>query len=125
MCKISKDDLQVKIYTPIQQLKDAFYQAKSEQEWNDLKEQLVEILAYAEDVMDAEFYAKYKEGVVNSIKKMYEFKVKYWKKNSEKKAYTPKKTYLLQDDLAAALTKYIELQTKLLEYQYKNIFEKS
>ena len=97
MCKISKDDLQVKIYTPIQQLKDAFYAAKTQEEWDDLKEQLVEILAYAEDVMDAEFYNKYKDGVINSIKKMYDFKVKYWKK-AEKKAYAPKSSYIFREE---------------------------
>lgn len=126
MCKLSREQLTEQVYQPIKDLKEAFYNSKTPEEWEQLKDHLVELLAKAEDVMDKDFYPKYKEGVVASIKKMYDSKVKYWEKQKQgKPQFTPKKTYLLQDDLAAALTKYIELQTKLLTIQYENIFNQT
>lgn len=123
---MTKEDLNKEVYEPIKELKQRFYDSKTQDDWNACKEELVELLAKAESVMDKDFYPKYKEGILASIKKMYDYKQKYFAKqgNGEKKTYQPKVTYLIQDDLAAALTKYIELQTKLLEVQYENIFKK-
>ena len=126
MCKLSKEQLYEQVYQPIKDLKEAFYNSKTPEEWEQLKDHLVELLAKAEDVMDKDFYPKYKEGVVASIKKMYDSKVKYWEKQKQgKPQFTPKKSYLLQDELAEALTEYIKLQTKLMQIQYKNVFEKN
>ena len=66
--------------------------------------------------MDEKFYETYRSGVVKSIEKIYGYKKKQWEK---KQQFTPKKAFLLQDDLAAALTDYIKIKTKLMELEYE------
>ena len=61
--------------------------------------------------MTPDFYPKYKQGVVDSIAKMWSFKESYFNKQQNKKQYQPKVTYLLQDELAQALTEFIKLKT--------------
>lgn len=124
MC--NKEQLEECVYSKVREIKQKFYDSKDEQQWQSIKEELVEVLGVAETMMDSTFYAKYKEGVIASVKKMYDAKQTWFSKQkngtAEKKAYTPKKTYLLQDELATALTKYIELHCKLLTIQYNNVF---
>ena len=121
---MTKQDLQEQVYQPMKELKDRFYAAETPEIWEECKEELIELLTKAETVMDKDWYEKWKQSQFDSITKMHTYKVKYWEKGKEKKVYQPKTTFLLQDELASALTKYIELQTKLLELQYENIFKK-
>lgn len=99
------------IYDRVKNLKDRFYQTKTQDEWDECKKELVTVLDEAKELMTPDFYPKYKEGVVATISKMWSFKEKYFQQQGQKKQYQPKVTYLLQDDLAAALTKYIQLKT--------------
>lgn len=125
MC--NKEQLEECVYSKVREIKQKFYDCKSLDDWQSIKEELVGVLGVAETMMDSTFYAKYKEGVIASVKKMYDAKQTWFSKQKngtggEKKTYQPKVTYLLQDELATALTKYIELQTKLLTIQYNNVF---
>ena len=113
-----KETLTLEVYQPIAELKQKFYECKSQADWDSLKVELKGLLAKAEKMMDGNFYTeKYKPGVVQSIEKIYGFKQKQF----SKKQFVPpvKVSYIFQENLADALTRYIELQTKLLELEYE------
>lgn len=105
-----------KIYDDVKTIKNGFYNAKNESEWQTLKSQLTTTLEEAKKVLTPDFYKQYREGVIASISKIYTYKQKQWE---NKKQFTPKKTYLLQDELAEALTAYIKLKTQILAYEYE------
>lgn len=105
------------IYDRVKNLKDRFYQTKNQEEWDECKKELIPLLDEAKTLMTPDFYPKYKQGVVDAIAKMWTFKEKYFQQQGQKKTYQPKVTYLLQDELAQALTEYIKLKTKQLQYE--------
>ena len=104
----NKEEINVKVYQPIKELKQKMYECKTQDSWDEYKGQLLELFKVAESMMDKSFYDKYRQGIVDSIAKIYSYKQKQFNKA---KVFTPKVTYLLQDDLAQALTKYIQLKT--------------
>ena len=103
-----KDEINAKVYQPIKELKQKMYECKTQDSWDEYKGQLLELFKVAESMMDKSFYDKYRQGIVDSIAKIYSYKQKQFNKA---KVFTPKVTYLLQDDLAQALTKFIQLKT--------------
>ena len=103
-----KDEINAKVYQPIKELKQKMYECKTQDSWDEYKGQLLELFKVAESMMDKSFYDKYRQGIVDSIAKIYNYKQKQFNKA---KVFTPKVTYLLQDDLSAALTEYIKLKT--------------
>ena len=107
------------IYDRVKNLKDRFYQTKTQDEWDECKKELVTVLDEAKELMTPDFYPKYKEGVVATISKMWSFKEKYFQQQGQKKQYQPKVTYLLQPELAEALTAYIKLKTAVLASEYE------
>lgn len=115
---VEKQVLQEKVYEPIKNLKNKFYQTKTQEEWDNCKVELKELLELAKPMMDSEFYEKYKKGVVDSIAKTYTYKEKYFKKS--KFTPQPKVTYLLQDELAQALTEYVKVLTKIKQKELDN-----
>lgn len=119
---VDKQVMQERVYTPMTELKNKFFQTKNQEEWDNCKVELKELLELAKELMDSEFYEKYKKGVVDSIAKMFTFKEKYFSKfKGEKKMFTPAPKYIFQDDLATALADYIKLKTKMLELEYKKM----
>lgn len=60
-----------------------------------------------------------KEQIKKQLEKINENKQAYFNKQQNKKQFTQKVTFLLQDDLAAALTKYIQLKTAVLASEYE------
>ena len=104
----NQDEINAKVYQPIKELKQKMYECKTQDNWDEYKGQLLELFKVAESMMDKSFYDKYRQGIVDSITKIYSYKEKQFNKA---KVFTPKVTYLLQDDLAAALTKFIQLKT--------------
>ena len=104
----NQDEINAKVYQPIKELKQKMYECKTQDSWDEYKGQLLELFKVAESMMDKSFYTKYRQGIVDSITKIYSYKQKQFNKA---KVFTPKVTYLLQDDLAQALTKYIQLKT--------------
>ena len=105
------------IYDRVKNLKDRFYATKTQQDWDECKKELIPLLDEAKGLMTPDFFPKYKQGVVDAIAKMWTFKEKYFQQQGQKKTYQPKVTYLLQDELAQALTEYIKLKTKQLQYE--------
>lgn len=103
-----KETMQTEVYDKIKDIKNRFYNSKTQDEWNQIKEDYKVVMSKAKELMTPEFYEKYNKGVQDSIAKIYSYKEKQFNKA---KVFTPKVTYLLQDDLAAALTKYIQLKT--------------
>ncbi len=115
-----KETLQKEIYQPTQELKNKFYQAKTQAEWDACKEELKVLLEKIDEpMMTTDFALKYKKSLVDSIAKMWAYKQPYFEKQQSTKTYQPKITYLFQDDLAQALTRYIQIQTKMLELDYE------
>lgn len=111
MC--NREDLNKQVYEPIRELKQKFYDCKTADEWQSIKEELVEILAVAETKMDSTFYATYKEGVIASVKKMYDAKQAYWNKAKEKKTYPVKSSYIFREEEGKA---FIELCNAMSNY---------
>ena len=105
------------IYDRVKNLKDRFYQTKNQEERDECKKELIPLLDEAKTLMTPDFYPKYKQGVVDAIAKMWTFKEKYFQQQGQKRTYQPKVTYLLQDDLAQALTEYLKLKTIQLSMQ--------
>lgn len=106
----NKEKLQA-VYDRVKNLKDRFYASKDQSEWDECKKELIPLLDEAKALMTPDFYPKYKQGVVDSVAKMWTYKEPYFNKQQTKKQFQPKVTYLLQDDLADALTKFIQLKT--------------
>lgn len=121
-----KETLEKEIYTPSKELKDRFYAAKTMEEWNACKEDLKVLLAKIDEpLMTTDFAIKYKKSLVDSIAKMWKYKEPYFNKQQNKKQFQPKVTYLLQDELAQALTEYFKLKTiQLIKEVGNDIFEK-
>lgn len=110
----NKETLEKEIYTPVKQLKDKFYNAKTMDEWNACKEELKPLLAKIDEpLMTTDFATKYKKNLVDAIAKMWQYKEPYFKKQENKKQFIaqPKVSYIFQDDLAKALTNYLKLKT--------------
>lgn len=103
-----KETMQTEVYDKVKDIKNRFYNAKTQDEWNQIKEDYKVVMSKAKELMTPEFYEKYNKGVQDAIAKIYGYKEKQFNKA---KVFTPKVTYLLQDDLATALTKYIHLKT--------------
>lgn len=104
-----KETMQTEVYDKVKDIKNRFYNAKTQDEWNQIKEEYKVVMAKAKELMTPEFYEKYNKGVQDSIAKIYSYKEKQF--NKKQFIAQPKVTYLLQDDLAAALTKFIQLKT--------------
>ena len=107
------------VYDRVKNLKQRFYETKTQEEWDECKKELVTVLDEAKGLMTSDFFPKYKQGVVDSVAKMWTFKEKYFQQQGQKKQYQPKVTYLLQPELAEALTKYIQLKTAVLASEYE------
>lgn len=107
------------VYDRVKNLKQRFYETKTQEEWDECKKELVTVLDEAKELMTPDFFPKYKQGVVDSVAKMWTFKEKYFQQQGQKKTYQPKVTYLLQPELAQALTAYIQLKTAVLASEYE------
>lgn len=112
----NKETMQTEVYDKVKDVKNRFYNSKTQDEWNQIKEDYKVVMAKAKELMTPEFYEKYNKGVQDSIAKIYSYKEKQFNKA---KVFSPKVTYLLQDDLAEALTKYIQLKTAVLASEYE------
>lgn len=109
----NKEKMQNEVYTPMKELKERFYASKTQDEWDGCKKELTALLDKAKEMMTEDFYPKYKQGVIDSISKMYTFKEKYF----SKKQYVaqPKQSFIFREDegksfarLCNALAEYIE-----------------
>lgn len=113
---MTRQELQEKVYTPIQDLKNRFYNCQNQNDWNQLKEELKDLLNVAKESMNAEFYKEYSKGVINTITKIYGYKQKQFNK-AEKKQFTPKSSYIFRE--GAESDAFINLCNAMAEY-YKS-----
>ena len=116
-----KETLEKEIYTPCKQLKEKFYNAKNIDEWNACKEELKPLLAKIDEpLMTTDFATSYKKNLVDAIAKMWKYKEPYFNKQQNKKQFQPKVMFLLQPELAEALTKFIKLKTIQLSMEMES-----
>lgn len=115
-------DLNEKVYEPMRQLKQKFYDSKTQDEWDGLKEELKSLLNTAKESMDTEFYEKYSKGVIDSIAKMRAFKERQF--NKTKFTPQPKQSYIFRPEegesfikLANALAEFFTNKIKSYEIQ--------
>lgn len=92
----NKETLQNEVYTPLKELKDKFYNAKTQDEWDNYKKELTVLFDRAKELMTPEFFEKYRQGTIDVIAKMYTFKEKYF--NKPKFTPQPKQSYIFRED---------------------------
>jgi bisphosphoglycerate-independent phosphoglycerate mutase (AlkP superfamily) len=109
-----KETMQTEVYDKVKDIKNRFYNAKTQDEWNQIKEEYKVVMAKAKELMTPEFYEKYNKGVQDSIAKIYSYKEKQF----NKKQFQPKVTYLLQDETSQKLTEFLDVLIKVLKKKY-------
>lgn len=92
-------------------MKDAGWKTKTQDEYTKWQTEIKEWY-HKQELNEWE-----KEQIKKQLEKINENKQAYFNKQQNKKQYQPKVTYLLQDELAQALTEYIKLKTKQLQYE--------
>lgn len=101
----------MKDWTEFNAMKDAGWKTKTLQEYNEWKEKVKEWYANQE-LTDWD-----KEQIKKQLEKINDNKQAYFEKQQNKKQYQPKVSYLLQPELAQALTEYIKMKTLQLRMQ--------
>lgn len=112
---MDRETLQEVVYKPMKDLKQKFYECDCPECWDELKVELKSLFDKAKEMMSADFYKKYRDGIVASIEKIYTYKKKKWDK---KQQFTPKKTYLLQDETSEKLNEFLDVVIKVLKKKY-------
>ena len=119
---MTKSQLEETVYKPIGALKQKFYECQSNDEWQNLKAELKALLSTAKESMDATFYEKYSQGVINTITKIYGYKQKQFNKADKKFQPQPKQSYIFREaegeafiKLANALTEFLTIKSKSYE----------
>lgn len=108
-----KETMQNEVYTPLKELKDKFYNAKTQDEWDNYKKELTTLLDRAKELMTPEFFEKYRQGTIDVIAKMYTFKEKQF--NKPKYTPQPKQSYIFREDEGQAFIKLCETFSQFLE----------
>lgn len=112
-----KETLNEKVYKPIKDLKQKMYDSKDQQEWDNCKEELKVLFNTAQSMMDKNFYEKYKQGIVDSISKMYTFKEKQF--NKKQFIAQPKQSYIFRE--GAESEAFVRLCNAISAYLEKKI----
>lgn len=103
------------VYDRVKNLKDRFYQTKSQEEWDECKKELIPLLDEAKTLMTPDFFPKYKQGVVDAIAKMWTFKEKYFQQQGQKKVFPAKQSYIFREDEGQAFIKLCETFSQFLQ----------
>ena len=114
---MTKSQLDETVYKPIGALKQKFYECQSNDEWQNLKAELKALLSTAKESMDATFYEKYSQGVINTITKIYSYKQSFFKKQ-EKKQYQPKVNYIFREAEGLKIIEFLDTLNKVLKKKY-------
>lgn len=109
------------IYDRVKNLKDRFYQTKNQEEWDECKKELVTVLDEAKGLMTSDFYPKYKQGVVDSVAKMWTFKEKYFQQQGQKKVFPVKQSYIFREDEGLAFTRLCNALADFFNAKLENI----
>lgn len=99
--------------TRYQELKNNAFTARTKEQWDEAMQAIKE--AVKDDVNAANSLRKYCQSIIDKKKQ-------FWAANEAKKAKQPwtakpKSSYILQDELAAALTEYLKVKTEMLKKQ--------
>ena len=115
-----KDEINAKVYQPIKELKQKMYECKTQDNWDEYKGQLLELFKVAESMMDKSFYDKYRQGIVDSITKIYSYKEKQF--NKKQFVPQPKQSYIFREDegqafikLCNAFSQFLNAKTSVYE----------
>ena len=108
-----KDEINAKVYQPIKELKQKMYECKTQDSWDEYKGQLLELFKVAESMMDKSFYDKYRQGIVDSIAKIYSYKEKQF--NKKQFVAQPKQSYIFREDEGQAFIKLCETFSQFLQ----------
>lgn len=107
------------VYDRVKNLKQRFYETKTQEEWDECKKELVTVLDEAKELMTPDFFPKYRQGIVDSIAKIYSYKEKQF--NKKQFVPQPKQSYIFREDegqsfsrLCNALADFLEKKTKML-----------
>lgn len=112
----NKETMQTEVYDKVKDVKNRFYNSKTQDEWNQIKEDYKVVMAKAKELMTPEFYEKYNKGVQDSIAKIYSYKERQF--NKKQFVPQPKQSYIFREDEGQAFIKLCEtfsqfLQTKM------------
>ena len=109
----NQDEINAKVYQPIKELKQKMYECKTQDSWDEYKGQLLELFKVAESMMDKNFYEKYRQGIVDSITKIYGYKEKQF--NKKQFVPQPKQSYIFREDEGQAFIKLCETFSQFLQ----------
>jgi len=108
-----KETMKNEVYTPMQQVKDRFYNAKTQEEWNEIKEDYKAIVAKAKELMDCSFFDKWNEGNQQTITKIYSYKEKLFNKKTF--VAQPKQSYIFRENEGEAFVRLCNALADFLE----------
>lgn len=108
-----KETMQNEVYNKVKDLKNRFYNAKTQDEWNQIKEDFKVVMAKAKELMTPDFYEKYNKGTLDAITKIYTYKEKQF--NKAKFVAQPKQSYIFREDEGQAFIKLCETFSQFLE----------
>lgn len=91
----NKETMQTEVYDKVKDIKNRFYNAKTQEEWNTIKEDYKVVMAKARELMTPEFYEKYNKGVQDAIAKIYSYKEKQF--NKKQFVPQPKQSYIFRE----------------------------
>ena len=111
-----KEEINAKVYQPIKELKQKMYECKTQDNWDEYKGQLLELFKVAESMMDKSFYDKYKQGIVDSITKIYGYKEKQF--NKKQFVPQPKQSYIFREDEGQKIIEFLDTLNKVLKKKY-------
>lgn len=117
----NKEEINVKVYQPIKELKQKMYECKTQDNWDEYKGQLLELFKVAESMMNKSFYDKYRQGIVDSITKIYGYKEKQF--NKKQFVPQPKQNYIFREGaeseafvkLCNTISQFLEIKMSLSE----------
>lgn len=110
-----QEEINTKVYQPIKELKQKMYECKTQDSWDEYKGQLLELFKVAESMMDKNFYEKYRQGIVDSIAKIYTYKEKQF--NKKQFVPQPKQSYIFRE--GAESEAFVRLCNALADYLEK------
>ena len=115
----NQNEINAKVYQPIKELKQKMYECKTQDNWDEYKGQLLELFKVAESMMDKNFYEKYRQGIVDSITKIYGYKEKQF--NKKQFVPQPKQSYIFREDEGLAFTRLCNALADFFNAKLENI----
>ena len=113
-----KETMQTEVYDKVKDVKNRFYNSKTQDEWNKIKEDYKVVMAKAKELMTPEFYENYNKGVQDAIAKIYSYKEKQF--NKKQFVAQPKQSYIFREDEGQAFIGLCNALTNYLNWRVEN-----